>query len=186
MSGQPRFFIVRGRLQRSFLMKASLCRLWHSAILVNIIYRKKLQYFFSFYENKMRQIGKLNLTKMRKKLGAFPKRAVLHHKKSHFALQNGSFWRAEWAVLKLKMGRFGNEKNVKKIQVLCFQALGSFARFACTRPSDFFFRKTAFSEAQNALFVNKIHFCWRCFLSPTIGFRQPLRSRLRTILSHCW
>jgi hypothetical protein len=54
------------------------------------------------------------------------------------------------------MNHFGRQKNVKKTQDACFQHIITFSKFACTRPSDFYFKTMALSEAQNALFVSKI------------------------------
>ena len=59
---------------------------------------------------------------------------------AHFALQNDSFWKVKWAVLKFKMGHSASYKNVKKIQVLCFQRFIKLSKFAYLRPQDFNFR----------------------------------------------
>ena len=39
-----------------------------------------------------------------------------------------------------KMGHFESPKNVKKIQMLCFQVFIKVSKFACTQPSDFYFQ----------------------------------------------
>ena len=59
---------------------------------------------------------------------------------AHFARQNDSFWKVKWAVLKCKMGHSASDKNVKKIQVLCFQRFRKLSNFAYLRPQDFNFR----------------------------------------------
>jgi len=51
------------------------------------------------------------------------------------------------------MGHFASVKNVKKIQVLCFQCFRKLSKFAYLRPSDFYFEKVAFLEGKIALFV---------------------------------
>jgi len=45
------------------------------------------------------------------------------------------------------MIHFEGSENVKKTQGARFQRFKKFVRFAHLRPSDFYFRKTAFSEA---------------------------------------
>ena len=52
-----------------------------------------------------------------------------------------------------KMGHFASSFFVKKTQELRFQIIRTFARFACTQPSVFYFEKKASTEAQNELFV---------------------------------
>jgi hypothetical protein len=59
---------------------------------------------------------------------------------AHSARQNDSFGKVKWAVLKCKMGHFASDKNVKKIQVLCFQRFRKLSNFAYLRPQDFNFR----------------------------------------------
>ena len=59
---------------------------------------------------------------------------------AHSARQNDSFWKVKWVVLKCKMNHFANVKNVKKIQVLCFQYFGKLSNFAYLRPQVFYFR----------------------------------------------
>ena len=59
---------------------------------------------------------------------------------AHSAQQNESFCEPKWAVLKCKMGHFASVKNVKKIQVLCFQRFRKLSNFAYLRPQDFNFR----------------------------------------------
>ena len=58
----------------------------------------------------------------------------------HSARQNDSFGKVKWAVLKCKMGHLASTKNVKKIQVLCFQRFRKLSIFAYLRPQDFNFR----------------------------------------------
>ena len=67
----------------------------------------------------------------------------------HSARQNDSFWKVKWAVLKCKMGHFASVKNVKKIQVLCFQCFRKLSKFAYLRPQDFNFR---IIESQSTFF----------------------------------
>ena len=59
---------------------------------------------------------------------------------AHSARQNDSFGKVKWAVLKCKMGHSASAKNVKKIQVLCFQCFRKLSKFAYFRPQDFNFR----------------------------------------------
>ena len=59
---------------------------------------------------------------------------------AHSARQNDSFEEVKWAILKCKMGHFASIKNVKKIQVLCFQRFRKLSNFAYLRPQDFYFR----------------------------------------------
>ena len=59
---------------------------------------------------------------------------------AHSARQNDSFGKVKWAVLKCKMGHSASDKNVKKIQVLCFQRFIKLSNFAYLRPQDFNFR----------------------------------------------
>ena len=59
---------------------------------------------------------------------------------AHFARQNDSFRKVKWAVLKCKMGHSASDKNVKKIQVPCFQYFIKLSKFAYLRPQDFNFR----------------------------------------------
>ena len=54
------------------------------------------------------------------------------------------------------MSHFESPKNVKKIQVLSYQAVRTLSKFARTRPSDFYFRMMALTEGQIALFVKLI------------------------------
>ena len=54
------------------------------------------------------------------------------------------------------MSHFESLKNVKKIQELSYQAVRTLSYFACTRPSDFYFRMMALTEGQIALFVKLI------------------------------
>ena len=75
---------------------------------------------------------------------------------ARFAVQNDSFCRAEWAFFACKMSHFESPKNVKKTQVVCFQRLITFSYFACTRPSDFYFGKTAVISYNKCYFVNII------------------------------
>ena len=58
----------------------------------------------------------------------------------HSTRQNDSFGKVKWAILKCKMGHFASVKNVKKIQVLCFQYFRKLSKFAYLRPQDFYFR----------------------------------------------
>ena len=83
---------------------------------------------------------------------------------AHFIVQNDSFRRTKRAVLESKMNRFGSVQSVKKLQVFSFQFLTTFARFACTSPSDFYFRTMAFSEAKNDTFVYFFHILKTIFL----------------------
>ena len=66
-----------------------------------------------------------------------------------FARQNDSFEEVKWAILKCKMGHFASVKNVKKIQVLCFQHFRKLSKFAYLRPQDFYFR---IIESQSTFF----------------------------------
>ena len=79
-------------------------------------------------------------TKTKKKFSSFSKWAILHRKMAHSARQNDSFEEVKWAILKCKMGHFASAKNVKKIQVLCFQCFRKLSKFAYLRPQDFNFR----------------------------------------------
>ena len=76
---------------------------------------------------------------------------------AHSALQNDSFCSTEWAISKCKMIHFEGPVFVKKIQGLSTQPFRRFAKFACTRPSDFYFEKMALSEAKNEHFVHFFH-----------------------------
>jgi hypothetical protein len=78
---------------------------------------------------------------------------------AHFARQNESFCATKWAILMCKMSRFESGKNVKKTQVLPFQAIRASSYFACTRPSDFYFRTMALTEGKNELFVSFFQQC---------------------------
>ena len=78
--------------------------------------------------------------KANKNSSSFSKGLILHRKMGYSALQNDSFVKVKWAVLKCKMGHFASAKNVKKIQVLCFQSFRKLSKFAYLRPQDFNFR----------------------------------------------
>ena len=54
------------------------------------------------------------------------------------------------------MSHSESAKNVKKTQVVCSQRLTALSYFACTRPSDFYFRTMAFTDGFFGLFVNII------------------------------
>ena len=88
-------------------------------------------------------------TKTKKKFSSFSKWAILHRKMAHSARQNDSFEEVKWAVLKCKTAHFASDKNVKKIQVLCFPRFRKLSYFAYLRPQDFNFR---IIESQSTFF----------------------------------
>ena len=55
------------------------------------------------------------------------------------------------------MNHFADRYFVKKTQNISSQLLRRLARFACTRPSDFYFGKTVLTEAKKALSVRFFH-----------------------------
>ena len=88
---------------------------------------------------------------------------------AHSARQNDSFGKAKWAVLKCKMGHSASAKNVKKIQVLCFQRFRKLSNFAYLRPQVFYFR-TIDSQSTFFDFLSK-HF--RTVPSLVVSWDRP-------------
>lgn len=83
----------------------------------------------------------------------FSKWIVLRFKMARFARQNESFCVAKWPFSTRKMIHFTSPFFVKKIQGASFQRFRKCARFAHTRPSDFYFQTMAFSDGFFRLFV---------------------------------
>ena len=99
---------------------------------------------------------------------------------AHSARQNDSFWKVKWAVLKCKMNHFASVKNVKKIQVLCFQRFKKLAYFAYLRPSDFNFQ---IIDSQKPFFDFLSEFFTAAVRAPR--HRQTRALQLQAVSSEC-
>lgn len=113
---------------------------------------------------------------------------------ARFARQNESFCVAKWPFSTRKMIHFASAFFVKKSQGALFQRFRKCARFAHTRPSDFYFQTMAFSDDFFRLFVQffqkqkspSVVGKGMCYVQQASPIRRTLPPCLLSRKAACW
>ena len=125
-------------------------------MIVNISYRKNGYRKTFILRRRKHSFCQKNRTKHEDFSFLFSKWLILHRKTARSAVQNDSFCQAEWAISACRMSHFESAENVKKTQVAFPQYFITVSKFACTRPSAFYFGEPALFSYNKCYFVSII------------------------------